>query len=440
MIRRMLGALALLLALPCVGAQLRIETRLEPAGPTVIGQTVQLQVDVLTDSWFTSAPQLPVLELDNATVSAPSGEARHLNLSRDSTPFFGLEYTYRITPNAAGDLAIPGLTISATPGPSSTPMSVRSEPLRLTVEQPAGLPAGQSVLVARKLTLSQDISPSRSPLGIGDSVRRRITQIADGVQMMLMTAPVFAQVDGLKQYLAAPQLKPMDDGRGHVSGGIRVDDVSYVITRSGDFQLPAINVQWWDSDARQLRIAQVPAATFSATGAAFHTPFSVREDLQRMGRHGRITLSRHGLALGLGLLAIGLLLYLGWPRCLRAWQTLKQHRATRHRQWLASPRYALNQIPEQLRATPPRLDALYLWVHRQYGATGLGVLRDRVPRDLTAQIYGRDPQPANAFHGLSQSPALLHPHTAARHPNDAHRLQPLNPRTFPRIKAPERTP
>jgi hypothetical protein len=439
MIRAATGVLAaMLLAGSCLGAQLRLETRLEPSGPVVVGQNVELHVDVLTDTWFTSAPQLPVLEIDNATVASPSGEARHLNLSREGTPFFGLAFTYRITPTATGDLLIAPLTVSATPGQASGPMSAQTEPLRLKVEQPEGVPAGALVLVARALEVTQDISQSRDTLTIGDTVRRQVTQTADGAQLMLMPMPPLAEIDGLKRYVAPPQLNNLDDGRGNVTQGVRVDSVSYQVIRAGDFQLPPISMQWWDSGTRQLRTADLAGFNFSASSATLKTPFSVTEDLQRLGRQGRISLSRHGLVLSLWLIGIGALLYLGWPWLQREWQIHRQRRAARHAQWLASPRYALNQIAGQIHASPPTLDALYLWIRRQYGATGLRVVRDSVPPDFTARLYGRDPQPAQAFKALEQSPALLHPHTTARQPGSRYGLRPLNPRT-PRTTEQERS-
>jgi hypothetical protein len=425
---------AALLAGTCLAEapQLRVEARLEPASRSVVGETVQLHLDVLTDTWFTSAPSLGPLEVDNAIVTAPSGEARHLNLNRDGTPFFGLEFTWQITPTASGALVIPPITVSATPGTSSEPLQARSEALRLTVEQPAGVAVGQSVLVAKTLTVEQNVSPSNDNLSVGDSVRRQIKQSADGAQAMLMPAPEFVEIDGLKRYVEPPQVQALGDGRGTVSGGQRIDVASYVVTRGGDFQLPALRVQWWDSSARQLRSAEVPAVSFKASATpAFSTPFSMKEDVQRLGRHGRISLSRHWLGVSfcaLLLLGMGYAARPWWQRGLRAWQA---RRGRKHQRWLASPDCARQQIPEQLRATPARHDALYLWARRLSGATGLQPLQPSLPPDLTEHLYGRHPQPAVALADLLASPAVRHASILSKaDPNERHGLRPLNPRTM----------
>jgi hypothetical protein len=411
----------------CLAAQLRVESYLEPPGTTVVGETVLLQVDVLTDTWFSSAPQLPTLELANAIVSAPSSEARHLNVTRDGKPFFGLQFSYRITPTGAGNFIIAPMSISATPGQSDTQQTVATAPLDFRVEQPSGVAEGQRVLVARNLTITQEVTQSRDTLGLGDSVRREVRQTADGAEMMLLAASVFAEIEGLKRYVEQPQLKMLSDGRGNVTGGERLDIAHYIVERSGDFQLPVISVGWWDTGSRQLRSAELPAVKLTASGKAFTSPFSVTEDLKSLGQHGQTSLVRHGLALSLGGIILGLMVYLGMPWARRGRQRFQQYRALRREQWIASPRYALRMIPEQLHADPPRLDALYLWARRQYGATGLGALKDRLPSDMTRLVYGREPHVKDALNELERSLVLKQPRSARLHFRSCG-LQPLNPR------------
>lgn len=428
---RACACLALIVCpLCCLAAepQVRIETRLEPAIGAVVGQTLQLQVDVLTDTWFSAAPQLPSVEVDNAVVSAPSSEARHLNLSRDGQAFFALEFTYQMTPTAAGDFVVAPLNIRVTPGQASAPFELRSEALRFTVTQPPGVDVSQAVLVAREVTLTQQIHPSSTTLAVGDTVQRQVTLSANGAQMMLLPATEFTPVDGLKRYPQTPRLTTLDDGRGQVLGGQRVDSASYVIQRAGDFQLPPLRVPWWDITTRQLRSAELPAMTFHATTApASTTPFSVQEDLQRLGQHSRIAVSRHGLAWSLWAIAVAGALYAAWPWLGRARQWLAARHALRQRRWLASPRYAWGQIKRQVGGQPPRLDALYLWVRRQYGSVELTPLRTQLPANLSGALYGRQANPAAALASLQRGPALKQRASAGDSAEHA-ALRPLNPR------------
>lgn len=140
------------------------------------------------------------------------------------------------------------------------------------------------MLMARSLKFSQQIEPSHTPLRVGDSLVRRLTLEAEGAQAMRMPAPQFDEVEGLQRYVKTPEVGPLDDGRGHVSGGRRVDEASYVIDQAGKHQLPAIELQWWDLSANQMRTTTVPAQDFEASAEpTYQAPFSMTEDLQALG-------------------------------------------------------------------------------------------------------------------------------------------------------------
>ena len=94
----------------------------------MVGGLVRLQLEVLTDTWFTSAATLPELKLDGALVTPPDGQAQHLNQTIDGQSFSGLRYSYLITPNVARRFDSPPLTVSATPGQASTAISAHSQP------------------------------------------------------------------------------------------------------------------------------------------------------------------------------------------------------------------------------------------------------------------------------------------------------------------------
>ena len=112
--------------------QLRVQARLVPGEDVVVGETLKLQVDVLTDSWFTHGATLPELSLNGADVLAPNGEASHVSQSLQGKTFSGLRYTYRITPQRAQHVSIPALTVSATPAQAEHELSAHIAPLQFS--------------------------------------------------------------------------------------------------------------------------------------------------------------------------------------------------------------------------------------------------------------------------------------------------------------------
>jgi hypothetical protein len=115
-----------------------------PEGAIMTGGTVSLEIDLLVDTWFTDAPVLPALDLPGAVVSPPTGEAQHLNQDIDGKRFFGLRYSYRITPQAARHFDIPALAFQVQPGPASGRSRSAASHWRSRPRAPVATPTARS--------------------------------------------------------------------------------------------------------------------------------------------------------------------------------------------------------------------------------------------------------------------------------------------------------
>jgi len=426
----------LLLCLPCVAwadPDVRVQSRLVPADGAVVGATVSLQVDVLVDSWFTAAPVLPRLELPGAVITPPNGEAQHLNQQIDDKAFFGLRYTWQITPQVAGAFRIPALSYQVQPGPGNVPVTLTSEPLGFSAKALAGA-GDRPHLVASKVQLSQSIQRSHDPLRVGDSITRTLSLQAEGAQAMLMPAPDFADVAGLRRYVQPAQVQPLGDGRGGIVGGAREDSATYVIERAGALALPAIELKWWDA-AGQAHAVAVDAVTFEAVAAQYRAPFSIDEDLRALGQQARIKVGGHGLLIAVALLAGVLLLWLCRRGLQPARDALRRWREKRRQRWLGSPGFAWAGLVRQLQERPARLDALYLWVRRSSGQRTLRSFFELFPDDSDVRCldllevrYSEASGSADAADGLLENLRRVRKrikHDSATH--HRHALKPLNP-------------
>lgn len=442
--RGLFALLCALLTLPVQAEepQVLVETRLQPAASVVVGGTVQLQVDVLVDTWFTQAPRLPNLSLPGAVVMPPTGEARNLTVTRLGKTFFGLRYSYLITPQQAQSFSIPALTIQVSPGQASAPTTVQSTPQTFSARQPEGFAPGEAVLVAQAVRLTQQVSYSSPASTVGDTVTRQVTLQADGAQSMLLPETALGDVAGLKRYRQTPSISPLGDGRAGVSGGQRIDGASYRIEHAGHFSLPPVQVRWWDSSANQVRTTSLPAVNFEAiANTTYRPPFSITADLQALGQRTRVHLARHWLLLAGVMIGLCLLAYWGRPVYQRAATAWQHRRAQRRTRWLASAEYAWQQIPDQLDASPPQLTALYLWARRKRQALGLLELPLPSPSakrllGLFNALFGSTPAQDQALQQCRQDlPALLqrieNKQAPAAH---GHGLRPLNPGSTTTLK------
>ncbi|AFY20018.1 BatD family protein [Pseudomonas sp. UW4] len=405
--------------------QLRVSATLQPTTPVMVGSLVELQLDVFTDTWFTSAPTLPDLKLPGALVMPPDGHAEHLNQTIDGQSFSGMRYSYLITPNLAQGFDIPALTVQATPGQASHALSAHSQPLHFNAAQPPGFQPGEAVLVAQGLRLTQKIIHSATPLKVGDSITRELTLQADGALGMSLPTPTLEAIRGLSRYPKAAQIRNLDDGRGHFNGGQRIDSVTYRIDTEGHYSLPSVELKWWDASSQQTRTATVPGVTFDAAANSAYKPvFSITEDLKKLGQHNRLHLSGHWF----GLLALALVA-LGWfsrPLVHRAYLKWQARRRARHAAWLESADYAWKQIPAQLESKPTQLSALYLWTRRSRRGLKLTGLGPRLQSFLRA-CYGRETDKEQALRQIRESLSTLHSQAECNRESVSSALHPLNP-------------
>ena len=407
--------------------ELRVNAILQPANNIMVGNLVELHLDIVTDTWFTDAPTLPDLKLPGALVMPPDGHAEHLIQTIDGKSFSGLRYSYLITPNQAQGFDIPALTVQATPGQATHPISTQSQPLHFSATQPPGFAPGEPVLVAQALRLTQKTITSATPLKVGDSMTRELTLQADGALGMSLPTPNQADIDGLRRYPKAPQVGNLTDSRGGFIGGQRIDSVTYRIDQQGHYSLPAVEVKWWDAGSQQTRTASVPAITFEAVANGAYKPvFSIAEDLKRLGQNNRLHLPAHALkwvALLLGLVALG---WYSRPLVHRLFLKWQARRRARNAAWLASADYAWQQIPEQVEGKPAQLSALYLWTRRSHQGLKLTALGPHLQTFLRA-CYGREPTKGQALRQIKESLSTLHNQAERNRESVSSALHPLNP-------------
>jgi hypothetical protein len=112
------------------------------------------------------------------------------------------------------------------------------------------------------LTVEQTVQRSSDQLKAGDAVIRTVTIKAEGTPAMLLPPQDFAAIDGLTLYPTQPVLQDKTDRRTDVLTATRVDSATYMLQRTGDYLLPAIDIRWWNVDAGKVELAHLDAVQF----------------------------------------------------------------------------------------------------------------------------------------------------------------------------------
>jgi hypothetical protein len=372
--KRFLFGVALLVSLLVSGLatadpapRIMARAHLEPAGPVVAGSEVKLVVDVLTTTWFTEAPNWPLFTIPDAIVNLPDEQADNLSEDIDGTRWFGVSRAYRIAPQAGKTFEIAPLTITVYPGGMTGPAQVTTPALKLTATLPPDAEGMTTFFAAPKLTVEQKIEPAPGHLAVGTPLTRTITQRAAGTESMLIPPAILADVAGLKRYAKPAATRNIVEDRAGLVAGERTDSASYVADRKGNYNLPPVTIEWWNTTARRKEKIVLPAVRFSAAAVREKPLFELPVDAMREGMPHRIVVIHARQVIVGCAVVLGMILLIA----LRARVGSFVRRSERavsdvRKRWLASDAFAWRKLAMAARKGEWRrtIPALYAWMDR----------------------------------------------------------------------------
>jgi hypothetical protein len=349
--------------------QLMIRAHLEPSGPVVAGSQIKLVVDCLTTTWFTEAPDWPLFTVPGAIVSLPDEQAENLHEVINGVDWFGVSRAYRIVPQTGGPFAIPSFAITVQPGQASGPVKLMTPLLKFAATVPAGAEGMSTFFPAQKLVATQVVEPSQERVKVGDQVTRTITQRAAGTQSMLIPPVNFSDVAGLKRYPKAATTKDIVEDRAGLVAGERTDAVTYVVDHGGKFTLPAVTIEWWNTNTQRKETIVLPSVTLSAVAATEKPLFAIPVDaFTKDAAHRIVVIDRRQVVL-LGLLLIGVFaLVWAYPRLLTFYGRVRQLAIAARRRYAEGAAPAWRTLRRATREGSPQhiIPALYRWMDRSH--------------------------------------------------------------------------
>lgn len=347
-----------------------VSTGIGPKEVTV-GQPVALTVTVFVPTWFTGAPSFPQLEVKDAVVVFLEQGGANTNTTVGDQTYAGQSRQYLVYPQRAGEFTVPPFSvdvryaIDAKPSPL-TP--VQSQGARFTAVIPEAAQGLEHFVATTSLRVESAVTPPPTGLKVGDSLTRTVTVTADNVFSMMLPPLTFPAVEGLSVYPASPRLSDTGGERGTRRVATRVESVTYQLQKEGSYELPEIDVAWWDTGARAIRRSKAPAVSFTVaanphlkpeialpdepTVAAGSPPFDWRAAVRRYGPLALIAL--------LALVGLNRLLK---PRTARLAAGLRARRRAREESEAAY----LKRLVETARSGTAAevLNATYRWLDRR---------------------------------------------------------------------------
>jgi hypothetical protein len=217
-----------------------------------------------------------------------------------------VERHYLLFPQHSGAITVPGPVLdaqvrvrsrddpfSAFFGPSpfadlmgtAKPIRIHADDIALVVRpRPQGATTSYWI-PAKNLNVTSEWRPENLEVHAGEPVTLDMHLSAEGLTAAQLPdiASLLNLPAGLKAYPDQPRLD--NSAQNGTLVGRRDQSVALIADEPGNFTLPAIHVQWWDTNADQLREAQLPARTLKVLPAVGGTPRSRKEVVSNSAPH-----------------------------------------------------------------------------------------------------------------------------------------------------------
>ena len=236
---------------------------------------IRLERGVLVENESLTPPDLPNIpvKLLNQQNEQQVRNGRQLNVTT---------LRYAIFPQESGDLVIPALTyqgeaILASKGQSlfqglnrhlgaKTQRVVLQTPSQQVRVIPVPRDAQGWWLPAQEMVLQEQWDPNPPVFRVGNSVSRQVRLRATGLLGEQLPEWSMSTPNALKIYSDPAEVKTSNDN--HWVTGERSQSFALVPTKPGKMKLPAIEINWWNLQTNQPKVARLPERTIEILPAA----------------------------------------------------------------------------------------------------------------------------------------------------------------------------
>jgi hypothetical protein len=259
-----------------IPAQIFLESTVDKKQGWVQSQfiyTVRLLRTVSIASASMSEPETS----DPDAIIQPLGEDSY-QTTRNGIGYEVFERRYAIFPQKSGTLKINPVTFEGRVN-ATQPRTIfdqfrmsgqlkrlRSKAVEVNVKAAPATVNLQDWLPASDLQLTETWSEDIHQLKSGEPVTRTITIEAEGLTGVQLPDLSIAEVKGLKQYPDKPVVEDKPGSNGIT--GVKQIKVALIPSSGGDYTLPEINLQWWNTKTGKTQVATIPQSVITATGEA----------------------------------------------------------------------------------------------------------------------------------------------------------------------------
>lgn len=235
-------------------------TKVDPASGAWVGQAVNLDVEVLTTTWFRGVNDFPTVRIPGCVVVVPRTSGGNFSERIDGETVSGVRRRYLVYPQRDGRFEVPALDVTATVADANAQpikVTVQTSPVSFSVRRPAATEGLSSWVTTPSLQVTERYDPKPRDLKVGDSFSRAVRITADTTTSMMIPPLTFTAPEGIAVYQSAPELDDRSN-RGQDTA-TREDGATYVAEREGSYELRAIEINWWDPTTDRIHTEKLAA-------------------------------------------------------------------------------------------------------------------------------------------------------------------------------------
>jgi hypothetical protein len=398
-----------------------VRTKLDPATGVVVGESVNLLVDVLFPDAMPRPPRVSVPDAPGVQILRFESQGVTMRERLSDRDYVGQRFAFVAFPRRGGALLLPAAEVTLLDPAGEVAGAAKGETVRIEVAVPPRIDASGPVIASTHVTASESFAPAPSaPLRPGDAIVRTITREAADVPALGMLDFTFAAPDGVRVYVDPPSSEDRVN-RGTVTGH-RTDKATYVFERAGSFTLPALSQPWIDLATKSARSEALPGATVTVVAAPTATTHA-----PEAAARSRMPEWLAGAALAAALVFLA---WWAWPKIRTAARDWKSRRA-------ASEDAARRELRRVARTGEPARTyrCLRAWLARLSPPDAEEVRRDAALKDVASRLEralfgtGGEPWTGDLGHRLAAVVSSLPSRRV--NPHRASALPPLNPAGSP---------
>ncbi|MFT5697945.1 MAG: hypothetical protein ACI8ZB_000799 [Desulforhopalus sp.] len=242
-----------------------VRTKADPSSP-LVGQKVTLTVDVLAREGWATIGTFPLLDISGAYLHRYETQGTRLNESIVGVSYTGQRYEMLLFAHQEGELTIAPFPVEVSvktwgADATSTSHKLSTETLVLSVSNPEGAAPGDYLPVTNRLDAKQTWSSEKKEYQTGDAIERTVTRMAEDVSAMVFAPLKLPEMEGMSCYPGNPEVN--DSFNRGVLSGTRIDTISCILERPGEFSFPEITVSYWNIGGGKADGVVLPGTSFT---------------------------------------------------------------------------------------------------------------------------------------------------------------------------------